>query len=190
MNMSALPPIDELYRAHRRRALAIVRRIVKDADDAEDVVQEVFARLSFQNVRFDGKAACSTWLHRILVNSSINALRAQKRRGRLESGPNETADPLDQVLHDERHQQFMRALKVLSPQHQQLLTLRELRGMSYPDIARVLHLPEGTVKSALNRGRTKLLEAMASQGVAVTQVDRPSLFKPAPTPGRSLRRTG
>lgn len=176
--MSALPPIDELYRLHRRRALAIVTRIVKDSDDAEDVVQEVFARLSIQKVRFDGKAACSTWLHRILVNSSINALRAQKRRGKLESGPGEADDPLEQVLHGERHQQFLDALSTLSAQHQQLLTLRELRGLSYPEIARVLRLPEGTVKSALNRGRARLAVAMAKLG-AVKHGPQGSVFKAA-----------
>ncbi len=86
---AALPPIGELYQQHRRRALAIARRILHDADEAEDVVQEVFVRLYSQNFRFDGKAACGTWLHRILVNSSINCLRARKRRAKLESPPQE-----------------------------------------------------------------------------------------------------
>ncbi len=164
--MSALPPIHELYRQHRRRALAIARRILRDADEAEDVVQDVFARLHSQNVRFDGKAACTTWLHRILVNSSINSLRARKRRGKLESPLPPAPDPEEAALGNERHALFLEALGELSEQHRLMLTLRDLRGYSYPEIARMLGIPEGTVKSALNRGRTRLAAAMARDGAA------------------------
>jgi RNA polymerase sigma-70 factor (ECF subfamily) len=159
--VATLPPISELYRVHRQRALAIVRRILGDSDEAEDVVQDVFSRLYCQKVRFDGKAACSTWLHRVLVNSSINSLRARKRRGRLETSPTAGLDPEEHALGEERHQLFLQALSKLSEQHQSVLTLRELKGLSYPDIARRLDLPEGTVKSALNRGRQNLMREMA-----------------------------
>ena len=162
--MTALPPISELYRLHRRRALAIARRILRDADEAEDVVQEVFARLYTQNVRFDGKAACTTWLHRILVNSSINSLRARKRRGKLETPQGNPKDPEEESLGNERHEQLLAALKTLSAQHRMVVTLRDLRGLSYPEIAKLLNLPEGTVKSALNRGRTRVLEVLARRG--------------------------
>ncbi len=161
--MSALPPIADLYKAHRRRALAIARRILQDADEAEDVVQEVFAKLSSQDVRFDGKAACTTWLHRILVNSSINSLRARRRRGRLESPELTCEDPETQAVGSERHELLLASLDTLSEQHRLVVTLRDLRGYSYPDIARMLGLPEGTVKSALNRGRTRLIKAMKAK---------------------------
>ncbi len=144
--------------------MAIARRILQDSDEAEDVVQEVFIRLYSQNVRFDGKAACSTWLHRILVNSSINCLRARKRRAKLQNEALPEDGPEDHLLGDERHQMFIKALGQLSQQHQQVLTLRELRGFSYPEIAQLLRLPEGTVKSALNRGRARLVEAMQRDG--------------------------
>ena len=112
--MSALPPMTELYQQHRRRALAIARRILRDADEAEDVVQEVFTRLFSQNVRFDGKAAYTTWLHRILVNSSINSLRAKKRRGRLESPAGQVSDPEEIAVGNERHELFLEGLQHLS----------------------------------------------------------------------------
>lgn len=164
----------ELYRQHRRRALAIARRILRDADEAEDVVQEVFTRLFSQNVRFDGKAAYTTWLHRILVNSSINSLRAKKRRGRLESPQGSVVDPEEIAVGNERHEMFLEGLEHLSEQHRLVVTLRDLRGYSYPEIARMLRLPEGTVKSALNRGRTRLMAHMA----AVAEGDR----EPEPAP--------
>lgn len=161
--MTALPPMSELYKTHRRRALAIARRILHDSDEAEDVVQEVFVRLHAQNVRFDGKAAYSTWLHRILVNSSINSLRARKRRNKLESTVGASKDPEEAAVENQQHELFIEALKHLSEQHRLVITLRDLRGFSYPEIARLLNLPEGTVKSALNRGRTRLLRRLASE---------------------------
>lgn len=159
--MTALPPLQDLYRQHRQRALAVVRRIVKDADEAEDVVQDVFVRLYSRDVHFDGKAACTTWLHRILVNSSINSLRARQRRGKLESPEGVGDDPEAKAVHNQRHERLLAALEHLSEQHRLVVTLRDVRGYSYPDIARMLGLPEGTVKSALNRGRTRLAQVMA-----------------------------
>ena len=162
--MSALPPLAELYRQHRLRALAIVRRIVRDADEAEDVVQDVFARLHARSFRFDGKAACTTWLHRVLVNSSINCLRARQRRGRLELEPSGGGDPLEATLSGERHELLVGALDELSEQHRLVVSLRDLRGYSYPEIARLLGVPEGTVKSSLHRGRARLMERLADGG--------------------------
>jgi RNA polymerase sigma-70 factor, ECF subfamily len=166
--MTALPNIETLYENHRKRALAIVRRIVKDADEAEDVVQEVFARLSLREVKFDGRASYTTWLHRVLINSSINALRGKKRRDRLCDcdatyvEESDTPTPLENAVENERHEKFIEALKELSPQHQLVVSLRDLRGLSYPEISRLLKIPEGTVKSALNRGRSNLMSAMQS----------------------------
>ena len=159
--MSALPPMTELYQLHRRRALAVARRILHDADEAEDVVQEVFARLLRSGVHFDGKAAYTTWLHRILVNSSINSLRAKKRRDRLESPLSAAEDPEESAVSNQRHERFMEALSHLSEQHKLVVTLRDLRGYSYPEIARILRIPEGTVKSVLNRGRTRLMRHLS-----------------------------
>jgi RNA polymerase sigma-70 factor, ECF subfamily len=160
--MTALPPIHDLYRKHRQRALAVVRRIVKDADEAEDVVQDVFVRLYSRDVSFDGKAACTTWLHRVLINSSINSLRARKRRSTLETPGTLVEDPESRALNNEEHALLLQALQHLSQQHRLVVTLRDVRGYSYPDIARMLGLPEGTVKSALNRGRNRLAQVMAT----------------------------
>jgi RNA polymerase sigma-70 factor (ECF subfamily) len=159
--MSALPPVTELYRQHRRRALAIARRILRDADDAEDVVQEVFARLHAQQVQFDGKAACTTWLHRVMVNSSINSLRARGRRARLECTPAAPEGPEEAACGRQERARVLEGLEHLSAQHRLVITLRDLRGYSYPEIGRLLGIPEGTVKSALSRGRRRLLEHLA-----------------------------
>ena len=74
-----VPTIDELYVLHRQQALRIVRRVLRDPVEAEDVVQEVFVRLWARPDRFDGRSSWTTWLYRVLVNRSINALRSKAR---------------------------------------------------------------------------------------------------------------
>jgi RNA polymerase sigma-70 factor (ECF subfamily) len=158
------PPLAHLFRTERSRAVAVARRILGDRDEAEDVVQEVFARLYAGRGRFDGRAAYSTWLYRILVNSSINALRARKRRGKLKLGPAATLTPEEIASGHELSDRFTAALGQLGERHQQVLWLREMRGYSYPEIAQLLDIPEGTVKSALNRGRSRLQELVGQEG--------------------------
>jgi len=157
--MSALPPMREITdAAHRRAALRVVRRILRDDDEAEDVVQEVLLRLHTHGVRFDGRAAYATWLHRVLVNSSLNALRARARRARLESPLPVPSDPEEVAARREARERVEAALPRLSEQHRQVVTLRDLRGCEYAEIALLLRIPEGTVKSALSRGRARLLD--------------------------------
>lgn len=162
--VAGLPSISQLYLAHRTRALAIARRIVGDADDAEDVVQDVFTRLARKPEGFTGRAAWTTWLHRVMVNSSINWLRARKRRERLSHEPEETASPETQAVGAEMQRHFGEALKEVSETQRQVLWLREVRGFSYPEIAQVLRIPEGTVKSTLHRGRVRALEVLEDRG--------------------------
>lgn len=159
-----LPPISQLYLQHRTRALAIARRIVGDADDAEDVVQDVFTRLARKPEGFNGRAAWTTWLHRVMVNSSINWLRARRRRERLSHDPQEPTSPEAQAVGEEMQRHFGAALHEVSELQRQVLWLREVRGFSYPEIAQVLRIPEGTVKSSLHRGRVRALEVMEERG--------------------------
>lgn len=166
MDSAVLPSaqVSQLYQRHRARALAIARRILHDADEAEDVVQEVFLRLYVTPARFDGKAAYSTWLFRVMVNSSINSLRANRRRARLRSEGDAPLTPEQLAGGRELKRRFHEALQTVGERHQQVLWLREVRGLSYPEIARLLGIPEGTVKSALNRGRQRVMEVLRLRG--------------------------
>lgn len=164
VGVAALPPVSQLYRRHRTKALAIARRILGDAEEAEDVVQEVFIRLCRGLGRFDGKAAYSTWLYRVMVNSSINMLRARRRREHLSQPGSTPLTPEEQAIGSEMGSLFESALREVSERHRQVLWLREVRGLSYPEIAGLLRIPEGTVKSALNRGRSQLQDILRERG--------------------------
>jgi RNA polymerase sigma-70 factor (ECF subfamily) len=160
--MSALPSLRDIDATHRRAALRVVRRILRDDDEAEDVVQDVFVRLATRGVPFDGRAAFGTWLHRVLVNSSLNALRARRRRATLQSPLWAPGDPEEVVARRQAEAGLERALARLSEQHRQVVTRRDLGGQDYAEIARALGIPEGTVKSALHRARVRLLGLMGT----------------------------
>lgn len=158
----AQPSMSDLYRQHRAQALRIARRILKDPEEAEDVVQEVFLRMWVQPDSYDGRAAWSTWLFRVMVNSSINSLRARKRRGKLAALPPEDSplSPEELAVTHQMRELFTRALKEVGGTQEQVVWMREVRGFSYPEIASLLQMPEGTVKSTLHRARAKAFAVM------------------------------
>ena len=120
--------------------------------------------LALRPAKFLGRAAVSTWLYRVMVNSSINSLRSKQRRSRLETAPQAPPDPEEAAINTQMRERFVTALSEVSEQHRQVLVLRELRGLTYPEIAALLKVPEGTVKSALNRGRTRVLAVLDQRG--------------------------
>ena len=153
--------MSELYRKHRAQALRIARRILRDPAEAEDVVQEVFVRLWSQpGAGFDGRSAWSTWLYRIMVNSSINQLRARRRRAKLDASREAPLSPEELAVTNQMRELFAKALKEVGGRQEQVVWMREIRGFSYPEIAHMLQIPEGTVKSTLHRARARAYALM------------------------------
>lgn len=167
MQQTANHALPELYRAHRARALRIARRILQDPTEAEDVVQEVFVRLWRQPERFGGRSSVSTWLYRVMVNSAINSLRAQRRRATLSFECEAGASPEELAVSQQLRTLFEQTLRDIGGRQQQVVWMREVRGFSYPEIASMLGIPEGTVKSTLHRARARAYAMMLQLDDAV-----------------------
>jgi RNA polymerase sigma-70 factor (ECF subfamily) len=133
----------------QRRAFKVALGIVRDADDAKEVCQEAFLRVHRNLADFDERAQFTTWLHRIVVNLSIDLLR-RRRTVRLDvdaaqAMEDDTAvplaaapiefDPARNLANRELREQLQAALSALSPAHRTILVLREIEDLSYKEIA-------------------------------------------------------
>jgi RNA polymerase sigma-70 factor (ECF subfamily) len=142
--------------------------LVGCAEDAEDVVQEAFVQAFVQLDRFRGAAAFYTWLYRIAFNTAMSHGRRRRPARSVEEAHARSGDdpvdpedlPEDKVQQAERAGQIRAALTELSADHRAVLVLREMDGCSYEEIAEILGLAIGTVRSRLHRGRIQLRERL------------------------------
>lgn len=164
--------MDQLLRRHYDRIYAVCRRVAGGTKDADDACQEALIKITRSLPRFDGRAAFSTWAYRIATNASLDELRQRERRPRLHSlnahsdGSDgtepEVIDPMaakridaidDRLAIDE-------ALGELSDDFKAAVVLRDVADLNYDEIADVLQIPIGTVKSRIARGRAALAESL------------------------------
>jgi RNA polymerase sigma-70 factor (ECF subfamily) len=165
-----------LVERNQGRLFAVAIGMLKDSDDAMDVVQDTFIKAHRKLVDFEGNAAFSTWIYRICVNLCIDKKRAEARRRAVQIddlregtlGDDTTASvaptaprtagesPLRNVGDKELGAEIDRALALLTPDHKAVVLLREVEGMSYEEIAQALEIPKGTVMSRLFHARKNL----------------------------------
>lgn len=181
----------ELVTRHYRRALRVAYGLLKDRHDAEDVLQDAFARVHARLKDFEGSSAFYTWLYRIVVNLSIDTMRRRRRERRIEledetaretlrSGDElwpryRDAGPDDTAERRELGAKLERAFKGLPQIHQAVIVLRELEGFSYEEIAETLGIKKGTVMSRLfhaRRGMQMNLTGVASEDASAAPTKR------------------
>ena len=167
----------ELVRRYRNQITNYVYRLTNDYEAAVDLAQETFLRVYAAADRYQTNYAFSTYIYRIATNLAISELRRRKRRrlvsltgffqerGRAEV-PSEFDPPDARPLQDttlvegERHAAVARAIASLPDKYRAPLVLRDVEGRSYEEIARILHMSEGTVKSRINRARAFLRDKL------------------------------
>jgi RNA polymerase sigma-70 factor (ECF subfamily) len=176
---------EELLTRFQQPAYALALRLLGDAADASDVVQEVFLKV-FRNIdHFRGQSSLKTWIYRITVNEAHNArrwfFRHRSREVDLDGQPEELRNwkeivpdrgrsAFDVVFDGEQHIMLEAALKRINPIFREAVVLRDIADLSYEDIAEVLRVSLGTVKSRILRGREALREELVGR-----LKDRPAL---------------
>ena len=155
-----------LVKEHQKRAYATAFHLMRNHHDADDVTQEALVRAFRGLARFDRRAAFSTWLHRIVVNTGINALRKRKREPTLmdtnqQLGNQIGEDPRLSAESRELARAVLHALAKLSETLRTTLVLTAVEGMTYKEVARALDVPEGTVAWRVNQARQELAERLA-----------------------------
>ena len=171
---------EEIVRRFRRRVFHIAYKFTGKHDEAEDLTQEIFLKVFRSLDKFNRDADFSTWLSSVARNYCIDRYRSSKREkevlvedlmafdlAQASSGSNP-----HRALEDLDRSSFVRkGLALLPPKLREAVVLRDLVGLSYQEMSEQLRLPEGTVKSRINRGREELAQ----------------LLRRAQQPGRTLR---
>ena len=167
---------DELVRVYHASIFHVAYRMLGDSSDAADAVQEIFLKV-FRNVqRFRGDSSLKTWIYHIAFSEILNRLRWWKRRFRSSTvsldedrggrgpvfhlvAPNPS--PLQALESKERERAIQQALTKLSGEHRSIVILRDIEGFSYSEIADILGISSGTVKSRLARARADMKRSLA-----------------------------
>lgn len=161
-----------LVERYQHKVTALATGMLRNRDDALDVVQDTFTKAYQSLDRFKGESSFYTWLYRITLNQCIDH---QRRTARMPSAPIESAetpeesptinaarddaerdDPLQRVHEAEVGQRIRQAISELTPEHRAVILLREVEGLSYEEISRALECPKGTVMSRLHYARRQL----------------------------------
>lgn len=164
-----------LLRRHHEMIRRICHRMTANNADAEDATQLALIAIVGGLRSFDGRSRFTTWMHRVTVNTCLDELRRRARRpvpvAELpDPGPH--SSPIDQVVD---RTDIQRALRCLSPDFRAAVVLRDLCGLDYDEIASVLELPPGTVRSRIARARAALRDAWAAgTGEAPAIVEGPN----------------
>ncbi|NLK86073.1 MAG: sigma-70 family RNA polymerase sigma factor [Clostridiaceae bacterium] len=168
---------EELIDSYQKKVFNLALRIIGNYDDAADLAQETFVRIYKAISNFKEQSSFSTWVYRITTNVCLDELRRRKNKKVVsldedihmndgdmkrqvmseDPGPDEAAEreEVRRVVND--------AINKLSEDLRVVITLRDLQGMSYEEIAKTLDLPGGTVKSRINRARLALKKVLLSE---------------------------
>jgi RNA polymerase sigma-70 factor (ECF subfamily) len=154
-----------LMEAHEDRVFAVCLRMLRDREAALDATQETFITVFRKADRFAGKSAFSTWLYRVAVNTCYDQLRRRQRRP-TDPLPEHT-DPADATAGDAYEAADLRpaiedALADLPVEYRAAVVLSDLEGLPLNDVADLLGVPVGTVKSRVFRGRRLLAESLGN----------------------------
>jgi len=156
-----------LVQRHEARIYGVCLRVLGDPDDAADAAQEAFISALRKLAQFRGDAAFTTWLHRIAVNACYDILRKQRRQPMLrlsgdDEGPHPEPGPPSPDHADEivATADAAAALAQVPEDFRVALVLADVQDLPYDQIAKVLDVPVGTVKSRVHRGRLALARAM------------------------------
>lgn len=167
----------QLVERHQRRAFAIALSLVRDENDARELVQDAFVRVFRGLDKFQGTSSFFTWLYRIITNLSIDLMRKPGRKladmdeARFECDESQEAefpllsridgsDPIDVVRRREIGGRLQSALDALPPYHRGVIVMREIEGLSYEEMATAMGVSKGTIMSRLFHARQKLQKAL------------------------------
>lgn len=158
-----------LVEQYRDNVYRLAYRMCGNAYDADEAAQEAFVAAWRALPNFRGDAKFSTWLYRLTTNAAIDVMRREKRHQTVGDGEmvdlaDDADSPQETVERTEQQEAVQKALSTLSEEYREVLLLRYMEELDYAEIAEVLQLPSGTVKSRINRAKAALKTALLKSG--------------------------
>jgi RNA polymerase sigma factor (sigma-70 family) len=151
-----------VVKEYQRRVYSIVRKMVIDHDDADDIVQEVFVRVWHNIEKFKGDSGLFTWIYRIATNESLQFLRKRKNNVKLEEDLSESfANSMmvvDSAGGEEIEQKLQKAILQLPDKQRLVFNLRYYEELSYEEIAEITETSVGALKASYHHAATKIEE--------------------------------
>jgi RNA polymerase sigma-70 factor (ECF subfamily) len=154
--------LEALLTRHAPKVERLARHVLRDPDDASDAAQEALAKVCVRLKQFRGGSQFSTWLHRLVINTCLDAAERRKARvheplgDHLQSGD----DPAYDAGNSELRRELCTALAGVSPEQAQVVLLKDALGYSFEEIAAANGMPVGTAKCHAHRGRARLSERL------------------------------
>ena len=189
MRLSSEPSLTEddvdlfarLLATHQEKLYRVAYRMAGHHEDAQDLLQDALLEAYRSFKKFQRGTYFDKWLYRIMTNTFIDRQRHKKRVGRIDSLdtpsagaddgeisareiPDWTEEPSRRVLHDEFGEPVQKALNRLKPDFRMVLILSDVEEFSYEEIAEMLNIPIGTVRSRLHRARDMMRQALMGSG--------------------------
>lgn len=162
---------EEIVRRYRRKVFGIAYKFTGRYEESQDLSQEIFLRIFRSLDKFDRNADFGTWLYSVSRNHCIDHYRSGRRERemvvqhevQLEDLASGRFDPHQRIEVRDKREMLLEALGRLPKKLREAVVLRDIKGLSYQEIVDYLRLPEGTVKSRINRGRLELGRALVAR---------------------------
>ena len=163
---------NQLMAMHEKRMYAVALRMFANREDAQDCLQEAMLRIYRAIGGFKGQSSFSTWVYRITMNTCLDELRRKKNRpstsldNLLDQGwsPSDGDNaPERRAIQSETRKTLVGAIRELPEDMRSAIVLRDVQGYSYDEIAQMLDVNVGTIKSRISRGREKLREKLSKK---------------------------
>lgn len=159
----------QLIETYDKRIYAIAFKFMRNDHDAQDAAQEAIMKMYLNIKKFSFKSAFSTWLYRVTANTCLDLLRRRKTYDDIDSmghyAVSTDGEPLKETLNSELGDVIRAAIYQLPEKYIPIIILKDVDGKKYEEIAKILGITVGTVKSRLSRGREKLRNMLADEQI-------------------------
>jgi len=179
---------EQIIKLYEQKICSTIYYMVKDQDIVEDIAQEVFIKI-YKNInKFNEQSSLYTWIYRITMNACFDEIKKEKKityfsnivetdEGEQEVEFYDPSQNVDEIVEAKLNkQELIKAIKKLTDEQRALIVLRDIRGFSYWEIADMLKLKLGTVKSKISRARIALKEELEKAGFEYEVVDNDQIL--------------